>query len=250
MGEKEICRNHFCKHYRQGDTCGTTMEIGADGKCQSFEKGLLYYFSLVWQALQNQNFINTLDLTGDLRIGLYCVMTAYHLGFSEMERGTWRMVGLRIDKGSPLLKAEDILAMTIDEEQAHKLIQELETDTLPFPNQKLSAKQAQPYGWLSPMGEFTEADFCEHEDAAGQIIRRKNLINDFVRWKPKRSGTCRDFLADEKGYCLIHDPTASGGYQVSHAKLLTKAQKNFLYNYFMDMGDRFKAEQFLDAGEP
>jgi len=29
-------------------------------------------------------------------------------------------------------------------------------------------------------------------------------------------------------------------------KNLTKKQKEFLYGYFMDMGDRFKAEQFVD----
>lgn len=38
--------------------------------------------------------------------------------------------------------------------------------------------------------------------------------------------------------------------QYSHIDIipanLTKQQKEFLYGYFMDMGDRFKAEQFVD----
>lgn len=47
------------------------------------------------------------------------------------------------------------------------------------------------------------------------------------------------------GYCLIHNPTGCGGYIVTNMKSLTKRQKEFLYGYFMDMGDRFKAEQFI-----
>lgn len=55
----------------------------------------------------------------------------------------------------------------------------------------------------------------------------------------------RDFLSNVKGYCLIHNPTADGGYLVSYIKPLIKKQKDFLYGYFSDMGDRFKAEQYI-----
>ena len=55
----------------------------------------------------------------------------------------------------------------------------------------------------------------------------------------------RDFLAEVKGYCLIHNPSGTGGYIVTNIKELTKKQRGFLYDYFTDMGDRFKAEQFL-----
>ena len=56
----------------------------------------------------------------------------------------------------------------------------------------------------------------------------------------------RDFLSEVKGYCLIHNPSGYTGYIVTNMKNLTKQQKEFLYGYFMDMGDRFKAEQFVD----
>ena len=55
-----------------------------------------------------------------------------------------------------------------------------------------------------------------------------------------------DFLSSEKGYCLIHNPFGDGGYIVTNTKPLTKKQREFLYAYFMDKGDRFKAEQFLE----
>ena len=53
-------------------------------------------------------------------------------------------------------------------------------------------------------------------------------------------------LIEVKGYCLIHNPSGYTGYIVTNMKNLTKQQKEFLYGYFMDMGDRFKAEQFVD----
>lgn len=248
MKHKTECCNCRCKYHQHNDTCGTVAKIGLNAKCLSFEKGLLYYFDLVWQALHAQNWINTVELTDDLRIGLYCVMTAYHLGVCEMEWGLCRMVGLKSGEDGPLLNTDDILAMPIDTEQFQKLMQDFEAGTLPRPEQQpLPAKSSQSYGWLSPAGEFVEADFGEHNDAAQRIIRKKGVGKEFRSWSLTHTGTCRDFLSDVKGYCLIHDPSGSGGYLVSSTKPLTKKQRDFLYGYFLEIGDHFKAEQYIDA---
>ena len=71
MAQKMACSNLCCKHHQEGNVCGTVAEIGVGAKCQSFEKGLRYYFSLVWSALKHKNFIDGLELTPDLNIGLY-----------------------------------------------------------------------------------------------------------------------------------------------------------------------------------
>ena len=55
---------------------------------------------------------------------------------------------------------------------------------------------------------------------------------------------CRDILV-ERGWCLIDDPYDSGRYFVTHKKDLTKKQKDFLYGYFLDMGMKKRAEEFL-----
>ena len=55
----------------------------------------------------------------------------------------------------------------------------------------------------------------------------------------------RDFLIYEKGYALIHNPSLIGNYKVTYTKDLTKKQKDFLYGYFIDMGDKLKAENFM-----
>lgn len=38
MARKVYCENTSCKHYKSGDVCDTTVKIGSNGKCKSFEK--------------------------------------------------------------------------------------------------------------------------------------------------------------------------------------------------------------------
>ena len=98
------------------------------------------------------------------------------------------------------------------------------------------------------MGEFTEGDFAEHEEVAKEIIKKVGFGEEYEDWiiSNKKYITCRDYLSNVKGYCLIHNPCGYGGYIVSNVKPLTKKQKEFLYGYFIDIGDKFKAEQYID----
>ena len=105
--------------------------------------------------------------------------------------------------------------------------------------------------WLYPAGEFTESPFGEHEESAEEICEKKGFETEYRAWRKENLGTgemrlYRDFLAQVKGYCLIHNPSGTGGYIVTNIRELTKKQREFLFDYFMDMGDRFKAEQFWE----
>lgn len=249
MDQKIVCSNLCCKHHKKENLCGTAASIGAGGKCRSFEKRLTYYFGLVWEALKNKNFIDAIELTAELKIGLYCVMTAYHLRFSTIEWGTCRMYALRESECGPMLRTADIIALPIDEEAVMRIKQELETGRLfsMATNQPQQRKPSQPFGWLSPTGDFTEGDFGEHDAAAREIIRKKGFWEEFRSWRAERQSTCRDFLSEVKGYFLIHNPLGIGGYIVSAVKPLTKKQRDFLYGYFMEMGDSIKAELYASA---
>ena len=88
----------------------------------------------------------------------------------------------------------------------------------------------------------------EHEEAAERIIEKSGFGDEYEDWLMSNGEgvTCRDFLSEVKGYCLIHNPAGYGGYIVSNVKPLTKKQKEFLYGYFMDIGDKFKADQYMD----
>lgn len=250
MARKVYCKNTGCKHHRGDDLCDTIVKIGSTGMCGSFEKGFAYYFHLVWDALGNSNFIDAIKLNDDLRIGLFYVTSVYRVGFSEMEWGFCRMIQLKDGEDGPAMNYEDIIAKGIDEEVFDKLYREFREGKMPCLQEEKPKKESQPFGWLSPAGDFTEGDFAEHEEVALQIVHDRGWETEFRSWDNENHGAklMRDFLADVKGYCLIHNPCGTGGYIVSHTKPLTKKQKEFLYGYFTDMGDRFKAEQYVEEG--
>lgn len=244
MGTRKInCENTSCKHNKTGGVCGkNSIKISYGARCSSFEKGVVYYFRLVWDKLEHTNMIPVNDLTDDLRIGIHFVMRAFHVGFSEIEWGTWRMIVLQKEEGGEPLKTNDIIEMEIDSEEFNKILEEVESCKLPEIVKKEPKIKAQPFGWLSPTGEFTEGDYGDHEAVAEEIINKKGFRSE---WRESIHTLARDFLSGVKGYCLIHNPSMDGGYIVTNAKQLTKAQREFLYQYFIDLGDRFKAELYL-----
>lgn len=263
MGKRKItCNNTSCKHHMTGGGCDTCITLNSSGKCGSFEKGFVYYFHIVWDALGNKNFIDAIELqqNPDLRIGLYYVMECYGLGFSEMEWGTCRMLMLKDEEKGAGLKYEQIIEREMNMEKFTKHLNDFNNGIMP--NQKRqqetveqhAEKEEKPdrdFGWVSPAGEFTESPFGTHEESAEQIVEKKGFVDEYWEWRDSNKDITenrlmRDFLSEVKGYCLIHNPFGDGGYIVTNTKNLTKKQKEFLYEYFMDKGDRFKAEQFIE----
>ena len=145
------------------------------------------------------------------------------------------------------LMTKDILKREINTEKLMKHIEDFNNGILPNQNreEEKPKKTSQPFGWLSPTGDFTEGDFGEHEAVAREIIKQKGFRDEYYK-SYGHDMTQRDFLSDIKGYALIHNPSGFGGYIVSHTKPLTKKQKEFLYGYFMDLGDKWKAERYLE----
>lgn len=45
MARKVYCENTSCNHHKSGDVCDTTVKIGSNGKCKSFEKDLCIIFT-------------------------------------------------------------------------------------------------------------------------------------------------------------------------------------------------------------
>ena len=259
MGKRKItCNNNSCKHYETGGTCNTCITLDSSGKCESFEKGFAYYFHIVWDALGSKNFIDEIEVqrNPELRIGLYYVMECYELGFSEMEWGLCRMLFLKNREEGEPLNYEKIIEKEINMEKFRKHLADFENGIMPNQMQQEKEegqqdKEMKEFGWLSPTGEFTESPFGTHEESAEKICENKGFTNEYWKWVEKNGDNeidhlMRDFLSEVKGYCLIHNPSGCGGYIVTNMKRLTKKQKEFLYGYFMDMGDRLKAEQFVE----
>lgn len=248
-----ICKNRTCKHHDR-DRCGIVrkVKIGMSGKCESFEKGFCYYTDLVLDALDNTNMILPQHLTHDMRIGLYYVMRIFHLGFSEVNFGPvlGRAFMLKRETDKVGLKASEIVQLPLDHDVLLELMTDFTKGILPGPDmeeekQEPPKKESQPFGWLSPTGEFTEGDWGEHEQVAFDIIQKKGLQDDWDK-NHRNHYSARDFLSGAKGYALIHNPTGFGGYIVSHEKPLTKKQRDFLYGYFADMGDSLMANKYME----
>ena len=244
------CRNLGCLHNEHGE-CTTECTINAVSKCETFEKGPMYYLTLALNEMGESNFLDfvKINMDFDMRISISYIMRVYGVIYSEREWGTCRLLTFHKAENEPPLKASEIMDLPINSEEVAKIIFEVKTGDIPKPNQEKPKKESQPFGWLSPTGEFTEGDFGDHEEVAQQIVYEKHFEKEFTSWcegSEQISYLRRDFLSEVKGYALIHNPMGDGGYIVSHQKPLTKKQKEFLYGYFSDMGDSFKAEQYLD----
>lgn len=242
-----ICKDITCKYHDINNVCKkATVEI-ARRECQSYERGFHYYVNLVWNKLKHSNMITAMDMSHDMRIGLYYVMKIFNLSFVDCEHGDWRFLMLVKEKGGKGLTYDEIIELPMNTEALIQLNKDYENGILPGADTetKKPKKESQPFGWLSPTGEFFEGDWGEHETVAWDIINKKHLYAEFQE-NPDCGGIARDFLSEVKGYCLIHNPSGTGGYIVSHVKPLTKKQKEFLYGYFMDLGDTLKAERYLD----
>ena len=241
---KLVCQDITCKYHGYNNVCQkATVEINF-ARCLSFEKGFGYYIQLVYEKLHSTNMILPTDLNDDLRLGLYYVMETFDLKLIEREHGDWRWLML-VDENGKGLKTAEIIERELNMDKLTQHSINFENGILPNANvkKKKPKKEFQPFGWLSPTGDFTEGSFGDHEQVAYDIITEKKFRNE---WRNDSDfETARDFLSEVKGYVLIHNPSGFGNYIVSHVKPLTKKQKEFLYGYFMDMGDSLKAERYL-----
>ena len=141
MGKRKItCNNSSCKHHTNGG-CDTCITLDGSGKCKSFEKGFAYYFHIVWDALDNKNFIDMVEIrmNPDLKTGLFYVMECYDLGFSEMEWGTCRMVMLKDGKEGKPLKYEEIIEREMNMEKFSKHLENFNNGIMPQMQQEQDA---------------------------------------------------------------------------------------------------------------
>lgn len=256
------CKNIACKHCYD-KKCTATPEINERGQCVSFEKGFTYHILKVSDALGSSNFIDmvTIQTEGyDLRLGMYYVSLIWGLTMKESEWGLSRLVTFHKEKGNKALSFDEILKMPFDVDKLNGLMTDYNAGRLPGKEAEEKANNddvaedavktvsSQPYGWLSPGGKFTERDFGEHEAAAQEIAEERGWTEEYYKWYvlPENAGKmCRDFLCEVKGYCLIHNPSGYGGYIVTHIKDLTRKQRDFLFDYFIALGDTFKASLYV-----
>lgn len=260
MGKYKInCDNILCKYYLNNHCSKNSISI-KDQECSSFEKNLHYYFNLVWQKTLNTNMILMTDLDREFRLGLYYVMKVYDLIIKYNVRGNWEWLSLVPKENYEHLglNYKEIISRETNLEELKKIIEDFNNNIFPddekdssnnidnLKNNKKNYKEIK-YGLLSPSGIFYEEEWGKHSELAYKIIKENNWIDEYYSQDDKnnRHFNFSDFLVYDKNYVLIHNPYLLGNdINVEHNNF-TKKQLNFLYDYFMDIGNTLKAEYYL-----
>ena len=101
------------------------------------------------------------------------------------------------------------------------------------------------YGWLEPDGTFHEVEWGLHQEWATDYVK-KNFPKEYEEIGMQmntRTGLIGegDFLV-ERGWVLLHSPSQGMAIPTSNpVKRYTKAQQEFLYDYYMERGEEKEA---------
>ena len=112
---------------------------------------------------------------------------------------------------------------------------------------RMKSETDDDYGWLEPNGTFHPVEFGEHESWA------KDHVAEFYRdeHEEKRKEARKyilygDFLTD-RGWVLLHNPSQGIAIPTtSPGKRYTKAQKECLYQYFIDRNCEKEANEIWE----
>lgn len=104
------------------------------------------------------------------------------------------------------------------------------------------------------MEEFTDVPYCNHESFASDTIDNNGWEDEYYQWEKEKKEKvsyflrtpCGDFLSEVKGWVLIDD----AGFGLSVTNLgdrYTKAQREFLYDYFTKMDCPINAKYYFEG---
>lgn len=100
------------------------------------------------------------------------------------------------------------------------------------------------YGWLEPNGTFHEVEWAKHQSWAEQFIRENMNEEEWLaagihmdgQFKTASYNSFGDYLVD-RGWVLLHSPSQGIAQPTRNpVKRYTKAQQDFLYDYYTERG--------------
>lgn len=159
-------------------------------------------------------------------------------------RGDWEWIQFYDKKTDELLTIDDFKKRGIVPVQSDKAIIEDPRDTeVPeeFKDEELD------YGFLTPTGKFIKGPWGSHTELAYNIIDANGWTEEFYQWNYSDIRSSSDFLVQCKHHILLHCPSGFGRIQVTRSEghRLTKAQKEFLYDYLMKDGQDILANYIM-----
>lgn len=95
------------------------------------------------------------------------------------------------------------------------------------------------YGWLSPEGKFFQSDWGNHQEESYKLVRK--FYGEDALYSDKG-----DNALYKRGWSLLHNPMNYGITQIEEPKRgLSKKQKEFLYDYYMNSNNILAANDFF-----
>lgn len=189
---------------------------------------------------------NVSDETNKKKFNEFC--NEYSIYPCLSEHGYWRWVSFYDRKTDHVLTTDELIS------RGAGIQKESSEPKKPVPKENIEVhssdiKEKEPekellgYGWLSPSGEFTSSPWGTHEESACKICKANNWER---QQKESDWSLCRDYLVFERGYVLIDNPLGVGSPRSTYnTTKITNKQREFLYGYYSDIGDYFKANQFM-----
>lgn len=165
----------------------------------------------------------------------------YNIFAGRMIHGDWEWIQF-YDKGSEaLLSCDDFKArgIAIEEEDEPELAKDVEDS--------ISNELELEYRFVTPKGDFLAGPWGSHTELAYQIIDNNDWYQEYYNWSNRHDKSSTDFLVYVKHYVLLHNPAVYGRVQITRNTeyRLTKAQKDFLYEYLMKDGQDILANHIM-----
>lgn len=187
-----------------------------------------------------QEIFNTPDSTITEKFQQFC---KFHGMYAERNSyGSWGWVSFYDSTTGELLNTEDFIQRGVISSS------NLDIDSfVGNESQPATYLENKRYGFLAPSGTFLEGKWGSHTELAYKIIEKNLWEDEFWQWSSQFGNDGIDFLIQVKRYVLIHCPTGRGPAIISRSNiaLLTRYQKEFLYDYLINDGQRFLAEQIM-----
>ena len=275
------CENNMCAYWKwfnkSKNKCGYNdkVVIGCEG-CKCFKPGVYHYINEVWHTMKKSNGIpiSNLTYTKEVAIGCYLLTQIFPVKVSTYRHGAWEWMQFYLiedkEEKNPLRREDFPTNINPNKFNEYNIIAaeegldaffkkdfdkaEKQAEKKQKEQEKIDMKYPPRYGWLSPTGEFFEGEFGEHEALARKISDTKIEKHAFLFANRKRRengevefNTVGDFLVD-RGWVLIDNPLRYGVDKVTHnyKKPFTKAQREYLYDYFYNRGEKERAKMFLE----
>lgn len=179
-------------------------------------------------------------------LDLFCSL--FGISYDASGWGTWNWIEfLKDDKK---LSREDLIklgaAFDFDRDELKSNTEEKDVEKTPEVEEAL---EEYGYGFVEPNGNFIESDFGTHTSKAYEIIKEKGFHEEWKKLKKEsdKYDSPVDFLVYVKKYILMHNPIMGGlGETIAQTPdRITKAQREFLYDYYTREGNKSLAEYYL-----